>query len=177
MKNLILHLCLLIGLVANAQGINPVFELSAGAAIQHSEGFAVPRVNIAAHKLYKGFGVYTTFEQRNNVSFADDFNEDGNYQRYLIGPTYSVNRFLYVFAGLSPVGSYGLGGEGGFQKVRKEIGVAGVWKNYTLHLGYSNWVGLSIAVGYQFGIKQSNKSSTNKSEISPLQKLKEPEAK
>lgn len=175
MKNLILLFLLFIGLAANAQGLNPVFEFSTGAAIRHTEGFAVPRVNIAAHKLYKGFGVYTMYEQRNNVTFADDFNKDGNYQRYVVGPTFSVNRFLYLFAGLSPLGSYGFGGEGGFGKVRKEIGVAGVWKNYTMHLGYSNWVGASVAVGYQFGIKLPKKPSVQKPKVSePVLKVEEP---
>jgi len=175
MKNLILYFCLLLGLVANAQGINPVFELSTGAAIQHDEGFAVPRVNIAAHKLYKGLGVYTMYEHRNNVTFADDFNKDGNYQRYVVGPTFSVNRFLYLFAGISPLGSYGIGGEGGFGKVRKEIGVVGIWKNYTMHLGYSNWVGTSVAVGYQFGIKLPKKPSNQKPQVNgPAIKVEEP---
>lgn len=162
MKNFIILICLACASSAYSQGINPVFEFSTGAAVQHSEGFAIPRVNLAAHKLYKGLGVYTMFEQRNNVTFADDFNKDGNYQRYVVGPTFSINRFVYLFGGISPIGPYGLGGDGGFGKVRKEIGIAGVWKNYTMHLGYSNWVGASVAVGYQFGIKLPKKPTLPK---------------
>jgi len=174
MKNLILFLCLVLGLSATSQGLNPVFEFSAGAALKHAEGFAVPRVNLAAHKLYKGLGVYTMFEQRNNVTFADDFNKDGNYQRYVVGPTFNINQFVYLFGGISPFGPYGLGGEGGFGKVRKEIGVAGVWKNYTMHFGYSNWVGASVAVGYQFGIKLPKKPSVPQVPVRVPEKVEEP---
>jgi len=175
MKKLFLILALAAGVAAQAQGINPVFEFSAGSAIKHSEGFAVPRINLAAHKLYKGLGLYTMYEQRNNVTFADDFNKDGNYQRYVVGPTFSVNRFVYLFAGISPLGQYGLGGEGGFGKVRKEIGIAGVWKNYTMHFGYSNWVGPTVAVGYQFGLKLPKKPSLPKAPIqAPQPKTEEP---
>jgi len=174
MKNFIILICLACASSAYSQGINPVFEFSTGAAVQHSEGFAIPRVNLAAHKLYKGLGVYTMFEQRNNVTFADDFNKDGNYQRYVVGPTFSINRFVYLFGGISPFGPYGLGGEGGFGKVRKEIGIAGVWKNYTMHLGYSNWVGASVAVGYQFGIKLPKKPSVPKTPVREPVKIEEP---
>jgi outer membrane protein OmpA-like peptidoglycan-associated protein len=175
MKKIILILALAVGIAAQAQGISPVFEFSAGSALKHSEGFAVPRINLAAHKLYKGIGLYTMYEQRNNVTFADDFNKDGNYQRYVVGPTFSVNRFVYLFAGISPVGPYGLGGEGGFGKVRKEIGIAGVWKNYTMHFGYSNWVGTTVAVGYQFGLKLPKKPSLPKAPIqAPAPKVEEP---
>ncbi len=175
MKKLFLIIALAVGVAAQAQGLNPVFEFSAGSAIKHSEGFAIPRINLAAHKLYKGLGLYTMYEQRNNVTFADDFNKDGNYQRYVVGPTFSVNRFVYLFAGISPLGQYGLGGEGGLGKVRKEVGIAGVWKNYTMHFGYSNWVGPTVAVGYQFGLKLPKKPSLPKVPIqAPQPKAEEP---
>ncbi len=175
MKKLFLVLALAAGVAAQAQGIKPVFEFSAGSAIKHSEGFAVPRINLAAHKLYKGLGLYTMYEQRNNVTFADDFNKDGNYQRYVVGPTFSVNRFVYLFAGISPLGQYGFGGEGGLGKVRKEVGIAGVWKNYTMHFGYSNWVGPTVAVGYQFGLKLPKKPILPKAPIQATQpKVEEP---
>lgn len=164
MKKLFLLLLLITGTVAQSQGIKPIYEFSLGTAIYHTEGFSVPRMNLAVHKLYKGFGLYTMYEQRNNVTFSDDFNQDGDYQRYLFGTTYSVNRYLYLFAGMSPFGRYGIGGAGGFGKVRKELGIAGVWKNYTLHLGYSKWVGPTVAVGYQFGIKLPKKENPSQSQ-------------
>jgi len=148
----------------------PTFEVGTGLAFRHSEGFYIPRFSIAGHKIYKGLGLYLTYEQRNNVPFADDFNSDGNYQRYLVGPTFYVNRFVYLFGGVSPVGPYGLGGEGGFDKVRKEIGVAGIWKNYTLHLGYSNWVGATVGVGYQFGIKLPKKPAPTVPVLEPVKR-------
>ena len=80
-----------------------------------------------------------------------DFNGDGNYQRYLVGPTLYINPNIYAYGGISPFGPYGLGCEGGFGKVRKEIGMAYVFAPFTLHAGYSNWVGFTTGVGYQFG--------------------------
>ena len=159
-----------------AQFTQPLFEVGAGMALRHTEGFYVPRASFAAHKLYKGLGVYTTYEQRNNVGFADDFNGDGNYQRYLVGPTLYLNPALYAYAGLSPFGPYGLGGEGGFGKVRKELGIAYVFKPFTLHAGYSNWVGFTTGVGYQFGgiptdaISYQTKSKPAKSKGTELAK-------
>ena len=169
-------LIILIGatLKASAQLSLPTFEVGTGLALRHTEGFSIPRFSLAGHKIYKGLGLYMTYEQRNNVPFADDFNADGNYQRYLLGPTFSINRFVYLFGGISPVGPYGLGGEGGFDKVRKEIGVAGVWKNYTMHLGYSNWVGATLGVGYQFGIKLPKKPSAPKVPVVEPVKREEP---
>ena len=136
---------------ASAQLSLPTFEVGAGLALRHTEGFYIPRFNIAGHKIYKGLGLFMTYEQRNNVTFADDFNADGNYQRYLVGPTLYVNPNIYIYGGISPFGPYGLGGDGGFGKVRKEIGFAYVFKPFTLHAGYSNWVGFTTGVGYQFG--------------------------
>lgn len=120
-------------------------------ALRHTEGFYIPRFSVAGHKIYKGLGLYATYEQRNNVAFADDFNGDGNYQRYMVGPTLYLNDVVYAYGGISPFGPYGLGGEGGFGKVRKEIGLAYVFAPFTLHAGYSNWVGFTTGVGYQFG--------------------------
>lgn len=136
---------------ASAQLSLPTFEVGAGLALRHTEGFYIPRVSLAGHKIFKGVGLYLSYEQRNNVQFADDFNADGNYQRYLVGPTLYVNPNIYVYGGISPLGTYGLGGEGGFGKVRKEIGFAYVFKPFTLHVGYSNWVGFTTGVGFQFG--------------------------
>ena len=129
----------------------PTFEVGAGLALRHTEGFYIPRFSLAGHKIFKGLGLYLSYEQRNNVQFSDDFNADGNYQRYLVGPTLYVNPNIYLYGGISPLGPYGLGGDGGFGKVRKEIGFAYVFKPFTLHAGYSNWVGFTTGVGYQFG--------------------------
>jgi outer membrane protein OmpA-like peptidoglycan-associated protein len=134
-----------------AQFTPPVFEVGAGLALRHTEGFYIPRFSVAGHKIYNGLGVYATYEQRNNAPFADDFNGDGNYQRYLIGPTLYINPNIYAYGGISPFGPYGLGGDGGFGKVRKEVGLAYVFAPFTLHAGYSNWVGFTTGVGYQFG--------------------------
>ena len=144
---------ILIGATIGASGqlSLPTFELGAGLALRHTEGFYIPRFSLAGHKIFKGLGLYMTYEQRNNAPFADDFNADGNYQRYLVGPTLYVNPNIYVYGGISPFGPYGLGGDGGFGKVRKEIGFAYVFKPFTLHAGYSNWVGFTTGVGYQFG--------------------------
>jgi len=136
---------------ASAQLSLPTFEVGAGLALRHTEGFYIPRFSLAGHKIFKGLGLYLSYEQRNNVQFSDDFNADGNYQRYLVGPTLYVNPNIYLYGGISPLGPYGLGGDGGFGKVRKEIGFAYVFKPFTLHAGYSNWVGFTTGVGYQFG--------------------------
>ena len=174
LKRILLIIFIGATLKASAQLSLPTFEVGTGLVLRHSEGFYIPRISIAGHKIYKGLGLYLTYEQRNNVPFADDFNADGNYQRYLVGPTFNINRFVYLFGGISPVGPYGLGGEGGFGKVRKEIGVAGVWKNYTINLGYSNWVGATVGVGYQFGIKLPKKPSVPKVPVLEPVKREEP---
>lgn len=151
LKRLVFTLFAAASLAASAQLTPPVVEVGAGMALRHTEGFYIPRFSVAGHKIYKGLGLYATYEQRNNVLFSDDFNGDGNYQRYVVGPTLYLNPALYAYGGISPFGPYGLGGEGGFGKVRKEIGLAYVFKPFTLHLGYSNWVGFTTGVGYQFG--------------------------
>ena len=144
-------LMLVASFAVHAQIVSPVFELGSGIALRHTEGFYIPRFSVAAHKVFKGLGFYGTYEQRNDVAFADDFNGDGNYQRYVVGPTLYLNPAIYAYAGISPFGPYGLGGDGGFGKVRKELGIAYVFKPFTLHAGYSNWVGFTTGVGYQFG--------------------------
>ena len=101
---------------ASGQLSLPTFEVGAGLALRHTEGFYIPRFSLAGHKIFKGLGLYMTYEQRNNAPFADDFNADGNYQRYLVGPTLYVNPNIYVYGGISPFGPYGLGGDGGFGK-------------------------------------------------------------
>lgn len=135
-----------------AQG-SPAIELGAGLALKHTEGFYIPRYTISGVNLYKGFGLYATYEQRNGVTFVDDFNGDGTYQRYTIGPVLSMNSNLYAFGGLSPFGPYGLNGDGGFGKVRKEVGLGLVFNPVTLRLGYSNWVGTTLGAHYRFGFK------------------------
>lgn len=138
-------------LATSAQLTPPVFEVGTGLALRHTEGFYIPRFSVGAHKIFKGLGVYATYEQRNNVTFSDDFNGDGNYQRYVVGPTLYLNPVVYAYGGISPFGPYGLSGSQGFGKVRKEIGLAYAFKPFTLHAGYSNWVGFTTGVGYQFG--------------------------
>lgn len=151
LKRLVFTLLIATTTSAVAQLTPPVIEVGAGLALRHTEGFYIPRFSVAGHKIYKGLGLYATYEQRNNAPFADDFNGDGNYQRYLVGPTLYINPNIYAYGGISPFGPYGLGGEGGFGKVRKEIGLAYVFAPFTLHAGYSNWVGFTTGVGYQFG--------------------------
>lgn len=129
--------------------LNPVLEIGGGLALKHTEGFYIPRATVSGLNLFKGLGIYTTYEQRNNVNFIDDFNSDGDYQRYLIGPTFTLNQSLYAFAGVSPLGPYGLGNS--FGKVRKEIGIGLLFNPITVRLGYSNWVGTTIGVAYHFG--------------------------
>lgn len=150
-KRILLSFFAAASLAASAQLTPPIIELGTGLALRHTEGFYIPRFSVGAHKIFKGLGFYATYEQRNNVSFADDFNGDGTYQRYLVGPTLYLNPVVYAYGGISPFGPYGLGGEQGFGKVRKEIGLAYAFKPFTLHAGYSNWVGFTTGVGYQFG--------------------------
>ena len=150
MKKFITPFLLALGFTAFGQ-LTPTFELGAGLALKHTEGFYIPRYTVSAINLYNGLGFYTTYEQRNEVSFVDDFNGDGDYQRYTMGPTLSLNQNLYAFAGVSPLGPYGFTGEGGFGKVRKEVGLGLVFNPITLRLGYSNWVGTTIGVHYRFG--------------------------
>jgi len=131
----------------------PAVELGAGLALKHTEGFYVPRYTVSGVNLFRSFGLYATYEQRNDVTFYDDFNGDGNYQRYTIGPVLSMNKNLYAFGGISPFGPYGLTGEGGFGKVRKEVGLGLIFNPVTLRIGYSNWVGTTIGAHYRFGFK------------------------
>ena len=127
----------------------PAVEIGGGLALKHTEGFYIPRYTVSGINLFRGIGIYTTYEQRNDVVFVDDFNGDGNYQRYTVGPTLTLNQNLYAFAGLSPLGPYGL--THSFGKVRKEIGLGLVFNPITLRLGYSNWVGTTVGVHYRFG--------------------------
>lgn len=136
---------LTLGLFAQA----PSFEFGGGLALKHTEGFYIPRYTLSGINLFRGLGIYTTYEQRNDVTFVDDFNGDGNYQRYTVGPTLTLNQNLYAFAGVSPLGPYGL--THSFGKVRKEIGLGLVFSPITLRLGYSNWVGTTVGVHYRFG--------------------------
>jgi outer membrane protein OmpA-like peptidoglycan-associated protein len=175
LKRLVLTTLIAASFNASGQFTAPVYEVGAGLALGHTEGFYIPRASFAAHKIFKGVGLYTTYEQRNNVGFADDFNADGNFQRYLVGPTFYLNPAFYAYGGISPFGPYGLGGEGGFGKVRKEIGFAYVFKPFTLHAGYSNWVGFTTGVGYQFGggtdaVSFQNKSKPSRSKGSELER-------
>jgi outer membrane protein OmpA-like peptidoglycan-associated protein len=134
----------------------PSLEVGAGLALKHTEGFYIPRYTVSGLNLYKGLGFYTTYEQRNNVTFVDDFNGDGKYQRYTMGPTVSLNENLYGFAGLSPLGPYGLSHS--FGKVRKEVGIGLIFNPITLRIGYSNWVGTTVGLHYRFGSKNSKPS-------------------
>ena len=106
--------------------------------------------------LFRSLGLYATYEQRNDVNFVDDFNGDGNYQRYTIGPTLTLNQSLYAFGGISPFGPYGL--THSFGKVRKEIGLGLIFDPITLRIGYSNWVGTTVGVHYRFGQTSTNVS-------------------
>lgn len=133
----------------------PAVEFGAGLALKHSEGFYIPRYTVSGFNLFKSFGMYATYEQRNSVTFTDDFNGDGNYQRYTIGPVLSMNNNLYAFGGISPFGPYGLTGEGGFGKVRKEVGLGLIFNPVTLRIGYSNWVGTTVGAHYRFGFKKA----------------------
>jgi outer membrane protein OmpA-like peptidoglycan-associated protein len=145
----ILFLCLLASTAALFGQASPTIEIGAGMALKHTEGFYIPRFTVSGVNLYKGLGIYTTYEQRNNVNFVDDFNGDGNYQRYTIGPTLTLNQSLYAFGGVSPLGPYGL--THSFGKVRKEVGLGLIFNPITLRIGYSNWVGTTIGVHYRFG--------------------------
>jgi len=154
LKRIIFIYIATVSLVAFGQLTPPVFEVGAGLAVRHSEGFSVPRFSLSAHKIYKNLGLFATYEHRNNVVFGDDFNGDGNYQRYVVGPTLYITPFVYAYGGISPFGPYGLGVQDEnnlLWKVRKEIGMVYVFKPFTLHTGYSTYVGFTTGVGYQFG--------------------------
>lgn len=148
MKKILFVIAATIGMAGFAQSL-PTFEVGAGLALKHTEGFYIPRYTVSGINLFRGLGFYTTYEQRNDVVFVDDFNGDGNYQRYTMGPTLTLNQNLYAFAGVSPLGPYGL--THSFGKVRKEVGLGLVFNPITLRLGYSNWVGTTVGVHYRFG--------------------------
>lgn len=138
----------------------PGMEIGAGIAVKHSEGFYVPRYTISGLNLFRGLGAYTTYEHRGNVTFSDDLNGDGVYQRYTFGPTFSLNKNLYTFAGLSPIGPYGLSKS--FGKVRKEVGIGLIFNPVTLRLGYSNWVGTTVGVHYRINLPKRSSVSKRK---------------
>ena len=155
MKRLIPLFLGLLSISAYAQ-LSPAVEVGAGLALKHSEGFYIPRYTVSGVNLFKGIGLYGTYEHRSGVTFSDDFNGDGTYQRYIVGANLTMNANLYAFGGLSPIGPYGLGGS--FGKVRKEVGLGLVFNPLTLRLGYSNWVGTTIGVHYRFGAKSNSTS-------------------
>ncbi len=166
-KVITLIAALLMGTAASAQ----ILEPHLGVNIKHSEGFTVPRFGASMLDMYKGIGVYSTFEMRNNVTFSDDANGDGNYFRYLMGPTIKISKPMYLFAGLSPFGKFGfnndLGSDGFFDKVRKEVGAAYIYKGIALRITYSNWVGLGTTLGYQIPLNGPLKSYKDKKQKVP----------
>ena len=88
MKKILLSIFLFIGVWHMNAQLSPAIELGGGLALKHTEGFYIPRYTVSGINLYQGLGLYTTYEQRNDVVFIDDFNGDGNYQRYTMGPTF-----------------------------------------------------------------------------------------
>jgi outer membrane protein OmpA-like peptidoglycan-associated protein len=160
MKNLFtIVLLAVIGVALNAQGFQkPKFEVGLGYALKHQEGFGIPRFTFAANEFYNGYGrgligAYGTIEYRGGV----DFKEDGTnyYFRAPIGLNFSFPKLpeLQVFGGADVI-SYASG-----KNLRKEFGVRYAYDNkYSVRVGYSNWVGLTLGVGYQFPTKSSLES-------------------
>lgn len=157
MKKIFTSLMFLAGVTAFGQGMQfktPQFEAGLGVAIRHSEGFTIPRMHVNAINFYGPIGAYLTMEQRNNVTFYDDFNGDGNYTRYILGLNATLPNNVSFYGGLSPFGPYGLTGDGGFGKVRKELGIGYHLAPITLQLGYSRWVGLTAGLIFRFAEKE-----------------------
>lgn len=160
MKNLLtLVLLSIIGVALNAQGFQkPKYEVGLGYVLEHAEGFGIPRFTFAANELYNGYGrglvgAYGTIEYRGGV----DFKEDGTnyYFRAPVGFTLSLPSMTsFQLFGGADVLSYAVG-----KNLRKEVGIRYAYDNkYSVRVGYSNYVGLTLGVGYQFPTKSSLES-------------------
>jgi hypothetical protein len=155
-KSLTLFALLTVTVSALAQFQTPKLEVGLGYAIKHQEGFGIPRLTIGLNEMFKGFGFYATPEYRGGI----EFKEDGTnyYFRLPTGINYRHSSGIGVFAG-GDLLSVAIG-----KNFRKELGASYVLDNgLTFRASYSNWVGLSLGVGYQFATLDAKKSNNKPS--------------
>jgi outer membrane protein OmpA-like peptidoglycan-associated protein len=134
---------------ALAQIQTPKVEVGVGYAFKHQEGFGIPRFTFGLNEMYNGFGLYATPEYRGGI----EFKEDGTnyYFRMPTGLNYRHKSGVGVFGG-GDLLSVAQG-----KNFRKEIGLSYLMTNgITLRVAYSNWVGASAGIGYQFGHRKAS---------------------
>jgi hypothetical protein len=154
-KSLALYALIIVAVSASAQFKTPKLEVGLGYAIQHQDGYGIPRFTIGLNEMFKGFGLYATPEYRGGL----DPNED--YFQMPTGINYRHSSGIGVFAGGSLLN---VATGKGLMGMRKELGASYVLDNgLTLRTGYSSTVGVTLGVGYQFATLDSKKSNNKPS--------------
>lgn len=128
----------------------PSFEPGLGMVFRHHEKFAAPRLVLGVNQLIKNrVGFYYTLEYRGGIHFEED--NTHFYFRDLFGVSLQINEQFSIHggAGLLRKGLL-LGASRVDPRLRKEIAIKYKLKQYpwTVNLGYSNWVGPTLTIGY-----------------------------
>jgi len=133
------------GLSENLALQSPSFEINAGLAVRHKEGFSIPRVTVGVNNLFKsGIGFYMTPEYRGGITF----DEDGTNYYFRIPMRLSFEYgTIGLFLGADPINA--LAGK----NWRKEMGI--IYSDPSklpvdFRLGLSSWVGATFGIGYRF---------------------------
>ena len=157
MKKFITPLLFALGLTAYGQGAQfadqliedlalqePSLEIGLGYAVQHTEGFGIPRFTLAANNLFgAGLGFYMTPEYRGGITFIEDGTD--YYFRMPMGISFEYG-VVGFFIGADPINA------AAGKNWRKEIGI--IYSDpsklpVNFRLGYSRWVGPTLNVGYR----------------------------
>ncbi len=123
----------------------PRLEVNLGLVVKHQEGFAIPRLTLAANNLFKsGLGFYVTPEYRGGIVFEEDGTDF--YFRMPMGMSLEIGNIGFFF-GADPISA------AAGKNWRKEMGM--VYSNPSklpvdFRVGYSTWVGPTLGVGYRF---------------------------
>ena len=123
---------------------DPSIEMGIGYAVQHTEGFGIPRFTLAVNNLFDaGIGFYISPEYRGGITFVEDGTDF--YFRMPLGINFEYGPIGF-FIGADPI-SFAAG-----KNLRKEIGL--IYSNpevipVNFRLGYSVWVGPTLGIGYR----------------------------
>lgn len=129
-------------------GTHSKLELGAGYVFSHHDGFGIMRATVAVNDIVAnekkyGLGFYMTPEYRGMQLFSED--ELSYYFRIPTGVTFKLAPSVGFFGGVD-LYHWSKG-----KNPRSEIGIAWVMANQlAVRMGYSQWVGATIGVGYQW---------------------------